>query len=98
MTLDAVREEIHGIDNQIIDLIVERQKLAAKIARIKQEEDRPIQDGSQQKTVLGRAFTYAVEKRVDPVAVRRIFEILIDMSEEWQRECNADSNLPWEKS
>ncbi|MFA7562255.1 MAG: chorismate mutase [Methanoculleus sp.] len=97
MTLDAVREEIHGIDNQIIDLIVERQKLAAKIAQIKQEEDLPIQDGSQQKAVLSRAFTYAVEKRVDPVAVRRIFEILIDMSEERQRECSADSTLPWEK-
>lgn len=94
MSLDAVRDEIRGIDEEIVDLIVKRQKLAAKIARIKQEEDLPIHDESQQKAVLGRAFTYAVERRVDPVAVRRIFELLIDMSEERQRECSGDGNLP----
>ncbi|MBP7410706.1 chorismate mutase [Methanoculleus sp. 10] len=94
MSLDAVRNEIREIDERIIDLIAERQRLAARIARLKQEEGLPIRDGPQRKAVLDRAFTYAVESRIDPVAVRSIFEILIDMNEERQRGCSGDGNLP----
>ena len=94
MTLDAVRNEIREIDERIIDLVAERQRLAARIARIKQEEGLSIHDPAQRKVVLDRVFTYAVESRIDPVAVRRIFEILIEMNEERQRECSGDGNLP----
>ena len=94
MSLDAVRNEIREVDEKIIDLIAERQRLAAEIARIKQENGLPIHDGPQRKVVLDRVFTYAVESRIDPISVRRIFEILIDMSEERQSECSGDGNLP----
>ncbi|WP_292519142.1 chorismate mutase [Methanoculleus sp.] len=94
MSLDAVRNEIREIDEKIINLVAERQRLAARIARIKQENDLPIHDEPQRKAVLDRVFTYAVESRIDPVAVRGIFEILIDMNEERQRECSGDGNLP----
>ncbi|WP_332450876.1 chorismate mutase [Methanoculleus sp.] len=94
MTLDAVRNDIREIDERIIDLIAQRQRLAARIARFKQENDLPIRDEAQRKAVLDRVFTYAVESRIDPVAVRSIFEILIEMNEERQRECSGDGNLP----
>lgn len=94
MTLDAVRNGIREIDEKIIDLVAERQKLAAEVARIKQEEGLSIHDPAQRKIVLDRVFTYAVESRIDPVAVRRIFEILVEMNEERQRECSGDGNLP----
>ncbi len=94
MSLDAVRNEIREIDEKIIDLVAERQRRAAEVARIKQEEGLSIHDPAQRKIVLDRVFTYAVESRIDPVAVRRVFEILIDMSEERQRECSGDGNLP----
>lgn len=94
MSLDAVRNEIREIDEKIIDLVAERQKRAAEVARIKQEGGLPIHDPTQRKVVLDRVFTYAVESRIDPVAVRRVFEILVDMSEERQRECSGDGNLP----
>ncbi|MEN6513831.1 chorismate mutase [Methanoculleus sp.] len=94
MSLDAVRNEIREIDERIVDLIAERQRLAARIARLKQEDGLPIRDGPQRKAVLDRVFTYAVESRIDPVAVRSIFEILIEMNEERQRECSGDGNLP----
>jgi chorismate mutase len=94
MPLDAVRNEIREIDEKIIDLVAKRQRCAAEVARIKQEEGLPIHDPAQRKVVLDRVFTYAVESRIDPVAVRRLFEILIDMSEERQRECSGDGNLP----
>ncbi|KAF5090278.1 chorismate mutase [Methanoculleus horonobensis] len=94
MSLDAVRNDIREIDEKIIDLVAERQRRAAEVARIKQEEGLSIHDPAQRKIVLDRVFTYAVESRIDPVAVRRVFEILIDMSEERQRECSGDGNLP----
>ncbi|KUK60901.1 MAG: Chorismate mutase [Methanoculleus marisnigri] len=94
MSLDAVRNGVQEIDERIIDLIVERQRLAAQIARLKQENSLPIRDEAQRRVVLDRVFTYAVESRIDPVAVRRVFEILIEMNEERQRECSGDGNLP----
>ena len=94
MSLDAVRNGIQEIDEQIIDLVAERQRLAARIARLKQENGLPIRDDEQRKVVLDRVFTHAVESRIDPVAVRSVFELLIEMNEERQRECNGDGNLP----
>ena len=94
MTLDAVRNDIREIDERIIDLIAQRQRLAVRIARLKQANGLPIRDEAQRKAVLDRVFTYAVENRIDPVAVRSIFEVLIGMSEDRQRECSGDGNLP----
>ena len=94
MSLDAVRSNVREIDERIVDLIVERQRLAARIARLKQENNLPIRDEAQRRAVLDRVFTYAVESRIDPVAVRNVFEILIEMNEERQRECSGDGNLP----
>lgn len=94
MSLETVREEIREIDEAIIDLIARRQNLAGTVAHLKYEADLPIHDEQQKMLVLERVFTYAVESRIDPTAVRKIFEILIDMNEERQRECSGDGNLP----
>jgi chorismate mutase len=94
MTLDAVRNEIQQIDEQIVDLIALRQRLAGQIAHFKYEAGLPIHDEAQRRIVLERTFNYAVESRIDPTAVRKIFEVLIDMNEERQRECSGEGNLP----
>ncbi|NLA31662.1 MAG: chorismate mutase [Methanomicrobiales archaeon] len=86
MSLDAVRNEIQRIDEAIIDLAVERQRLAVRIARLKQERGIPIRDDGQRKVVLDRVSALATGRHIDPVAVRQIFEILIGMNEERQRE------------
>jgi chorismate mutase len=44
--------------------------------------------------VLTRAFDRAVEAKVNPVSVQQIFHTLVEMSEERQRECQGDGNLP----
>ena len=94
MSLDAVRAEISKVDTGIIRLIAERQKLAGKVARIKIEKRLPVHDGPRTAKVLESVFEQAVESRIDPVAVQKIFEILIAMSEDRQRECTGDGNLP----
>ena len=94
MPIDALRAEINRIDLQIIDLIAERQKIAGKIAQVKTNEGLPIHDGKRTRELLEDAFNTAVEKNINPTYVQKVFEILIEMSEERQRECSGEGNLP----
>ena len=94
MPIEGLRAEISRIDDEIIDLIARRQKLAAKIAQVKMNEGLPIHDEKRTHAVLENTFNSAVEKNINPVMVSKIFKILIEMSEERQRECSGDGNLP----
>jgi chorismate mutase len=94
MPIEGLRAEISRIDDEIIDLIARRQKLAAKIAQVKMNEGLPIHDEKRTHVVLENTFNTAVEKNINPVMVNKIFEILIEMSEERQRECSGEGNLP----
>ncbi|HVN73673.1 MAG TPA: chorismate mutase [Methanoregula sp.] len=94
MSLETVRSEITNIDSGIIRLIAQRQELAAEIARIKTAQGIPVHDGQRAAAVLLAVSDQAAELNIDPAPVRKIFEILIAMSEERQRECTDDGNLP----
>jgi chorismate mutase len=92
MSLEKVRAEISMVDAAIIRLIAKRQELADQVAAIKIREGIAIHDGKRTTEVLESVSTQALENTIDPVAVRKIFEILIAMSEERQRECSDDGN------
>lgn len=94
MPIDALRKEIDRIDEQIIDLIAQRQRIAGRIAQAKLLEGVPIHDEERSSLVQERAFNLAVEKNINPLQVQDIFRILVGMSEERQRECTGDGNLP----
>ncbi len=94
MSLASVREKIDDIDGRIIKLIAERQRLAGEMAHLKFREGISIRDPGQRERVLERAFDRAVEAMVDPVSVQKVFDILVEMSEERQQECMGDGNLP----
>jgi len=94
MKLDKYRRTLAALDEQIIDLVSKRQAIAAEIGRIKHREAIPIHDEEQHAQVMGRVFDSAVEHKIDPVSVSRVFEILIAMSEERQHECAGEGNLP----
>ena len=94
MSLAAVREKIDEIDARLIKLIAERQNLAGEMAHLKFRDGIPIRDPGQREHVLERAFDRAVEAKIDPVSVGKIFAILVEMSEERQQECMGDGNLP----
>jgi chorismate mutase len=94
MPIESLREEINRIDREIIRLIAKRQTVAGKIARVKFTEGLPVHDEERVKAVLESSFDYAVEHKINPVHVQKIMSILIEMSEEWQRGCSGDGNLP----
>jgi chorismate mutase len=94
MPIESLRAEISRIDEEIIELIARRQRLAGRIAHVKMNEGLPIHDKERTKEVLDSAFESSVEKNINPVYVQQVFQILIKMSEERQRECSGDGNLP----
>lgn len=94
MSLEHVRAEISKVDAGIIRLIAKRQELANQVAEIKIRDGIAIHDGKRSTEVLENVFNQAVENRIDPVSVQKIFEILIAMSEERQHERSGDGNLP----
>ncbi|MDD1673823.1 MAG: chorismate mutase [Methanomicrobiales archaeon] len=94
MSVQIIRQKINQIDQKIIGLIAERQKRAGELALLKHREGLPIRDENRRKEVLELVFNLAVEQRIDPVYAQKIYEILIDMSEERQRECSGEGNLP----
>jgi len=94
MMIDNVRKEIDRVDSEIVRLIARRQELAGKIAKIKISEGLPVHDEPRTQEVFEAVFNRAVECKIDPVSVQKIFEILVAMSEERQRECSGEGNLP----
>jgi chorismate mutase len=94
MSLEKIRADITNGDKEIIRLIAQRQDYARKIAKIKIHEGIPVHDGHRTAEVLESVFELAVEYKIDPVAVQKIFEILITMSEDRQRGFSGEGNLP----
>jgi chorismate mutase len=90
--VDALIEALR--DPEIVRQIARRQGLAGKIAKIKTKTGLPIHDEGRIRQVLDMVFNRAVEYKIDPVSVQKIFEILIVMSEEWQKGWSGDGNLP----
>jgi chorismate mutase len=94
MPINALREEIDAIDRKIIGLIARRQEIAGRMAREKLDRGIPIHDEARTRQLLNAVFSRAVEEKINPIQVQKIFETLIEMSEERQRECTGDGNLP----
>ncbi|WP_067046701.1 chorismate mutase [Methanofollis ethanolicus] len=94
MTIEEIRKEVDAVDSRIIDLIAERQAIAGRMAHEKYLAGAPVRDEGRRRALLERVFNEAVEKNINPVQVRTIFEILVEMSEERQRECTGEGNLP----
>jgi chorismate mutase len=94
MSLDKIRADITKVDREIIRLIALRQNYAGSIAKIKINKGIPIHDEQRTTEVLESAFNQAVESKIDPVAVQKIFDILITMSEDRQKDCSGEGNLP----
>lgn len=93
MSLKEVREKIQKIDDQIIELIAKRIELAEDVLEEKKKEGMDIDDEEQREVVLNRMVEAATEHNLDAGAVKQIYEILIEMSVERQRELSGKGEL-----
>ena len=90
MCLDEHRREVELIDEGIIRLICQRICLAKKIFKAKSVEGRPLKDPERERKVLEKAEHLAAELDLNASAVREIFQILIRMSLEKQKELEGE--------
>ena len=84
MTLEELREEIESVDLEIIRLIRARMDVALKIAEEKSSTGIPTRVPDRVEAVLTHVTKEAERSGIDPDPVRKIFTMLIRMSEELQ--------------
>jgi chorismate mutase len=86
MDLAALREEIHDIDREIVELIARRTYVADTIADVKADQGLPTTDEKQETRVMERAGANAEQFDVDANLVKAIFRLLIELNKVEQRE------------
>ena len=70
--LEALRDSIMRLDDEIIHLIGERRTVAIEIGRVKQELDLPVLDTVREAQVVRRVAERAREQGVDPELARDV--------------------------
>lgn len=80
MNLEELREEIEDIDREIVELIARRTYVADTVAQVKEEQNLPTTDESQEDRVMERAGENAERFEVDANLVKAIFRLLIELN------------------
>jgi chorismate mutase/prephenate dehydrogenase len=80
MTLEDLRNELSGVDRQLVELIAERQRLVGEIGRSKQSMRIGTRDYAREKDVLDRARSQAKVLGVDADLAETILRQLIKSS------------------
>ena len=83
--LKRLRDAIDQVDEVLVKLLNQRAKYAVEIGEIKGELDLPIYSPDREKEVLLRVESRSAGP-LEPAAVRRLFERIIDESRRVERE------------
>lgn len=78
--LQALRQEIEGVDQEIVELIARRTELARRIGEVKRQAGQPTLDPAREAAVVRRAGRLARDAGVAQEDVRQIFWHLIGLS------------------
>ena len=80
MSLDDLRKELSAVDERLVGLIAERQRIVADIGRNKQTSGRGTRDYAREKDVLDMGRAQASELGIDPNLAEGILRQLIQSS------------------
>jgi len=78
--LEALRNELDGVDVDLIDLAARRQQIVAEIGRIKQGAGRQLRDFRREREVIDRVRTRAGQTGLNPDVAEDLLKRLIDAS------------------
>lgn len=84
MSIEDWRNEIDGLDEQLVRLLNERAKCAIELGRIKRELGLPIYSPERESEVIAHV-TQVNAGPLESEAVRRLFERIIDESRRIER-------------
>lgn len=101
--MQRLREAIDRIDELLVRLLNQRAKYAVEIGEAKAVLDLPVYSPEREKQVLANVEGWS-DGPLDPLAVRRLFERIIDESRRVEREAGAktpdaeDTQKRWRSS
>jgi chorismate mutase len=90
--LESWRSRIDGIDDQLMRLLNSRSACAVEVGRIKRAQGLPIYAPEREAWILDRVMRVNTGP-LEPLAVRRVFERIIDESRRLER-LSADETGP----
>lgn len=77
-TLKDFRDDIDALDDQIVDLLVERFKIVKAVGALKARESIAVVQSERAEAVKQRVFKRAAEKGLDGRLLRAIYTLVID--------------------
>ncbi len=84
-TLEDLRKDIDRVDEVLVRLLNERARCACEIGRIKKAENVEIYQPDREKQVLDHVRSIAAEGPLDPDAIARLFERIMDEARRLER-------------
>ena len=84
MSLDELRGSLSAVDQQLVELIAERQRIVAEIGKTKQSSGTGTRDYAREKDVLDMGRAQAISMGVDPDLIEELLQMLIRTSLESQ--------------
>ncbi len=84
-----LRDEINGLNVQIVELLARRVEVAKRIGEAKRERNLPIVDRTREGKVYERVRELATERGLDPEGVVKVFVEIVDLCTRAQLEESA---------
>ena len=84
-TLEDLRKDIDRVDEVLVRLLNERARCACEIGRIKKEQHVEIYQPEREKQVLEHVKSVAAEGPLEPEAIARLFERIMDEARRLER-------------
>ena len=92
--MDYLRQEIDGIDKELLELFQKRMKTCAELAEYKKKKEIPILDESRERQKLAMVTEQSEEGMTD--YNRNLFGVVMDLSKAYQQNLNR-AHSEWEK-
>jgi len=80
MDLDSLRAQLHEIDDELLELVARRQRVAAEVGRVKRESGGPPRDYVQEREVVERARAVADRLGLSGNLAEKLLLLLIESS------------------
>jgi len=84
-SLEELRRDIDRVDEVLVRLLNERARCACEIGRIKKDQGVEIYQPDRETQVLNHVRSVAAEGPLDPEAIARLFERIIDEARRLER-------------
>jgi chorismate mutase len=84
-TLEDLRKDIDRVDEVLVRLLNERARCACEIGKIKKEQNVEIYQPEREKQVLDHVKSVAAEGPLEPEAIARLFERIMDEARRLER-------------